>query len=811
MTWANLGILGVGGVLLAVPVILHFMMKAKPKDIIFPALRFLKEKDISNRSRMRLRHFLLLMLRCLLIGLVAIALAGPSVASNDFGNWLTLAGIGFSTLLVGAVLLLAFFRSSKNWLLIGILSVLMIGHLGYGAFAYSKLQGPESGQLIGDDQAPVAALIVIDTSPRMEYRNENQTRMEKAKEMATWLVGQFPVDSQVCVMATENDQPFFSVDVAAANRRIETLEVNYSGATIPKTMLEGIQLLSKASQERKEIYVITDMTEMSWAGDSPGQLVRLLDKYKETSLFVVDVGVENATNFALSPLTLSSAEISARQKLVVSTEIQRIGAAAQRSVSMTIEKHDPPLPVVRNDVAVFPTTTMDPQTLTKDIRADSSVEAKFTFSQPLEFGTYHGKVKIEGQDALDVDNERFFTIRVGDVKRTLVVHPTNNDKKHPSHVNPKVLQSMLAPRDKVKAGTNRYESVTMTQEKFVNEADAIGISDFNTIFLLDPLPLDDAMWQWLEGFVNSGGGLGIFLGRNASDGGVGHDSFRTEAAQRILTGSLEQQWYNEEADLFLSPKELIHPIFALVRESPTNVLWNRFPIFVHWGIEPDGNEKLPTQTLLRFGNREPAVIERVIGSGRVLVMTTPVTEYGNAAGKGTWWNALFSGNPGPAWMLVSGMVSHLVQSDAGSLNIEVSQPASFGNDLRKFPESYQVFTPKSDRRPTEIHTLDGGRIRFRFTDYPGHYRMKGRNDREVLMRGFSANLKESTTDLTRITPDKLDVYLGPDRYQLAKQQSEIQRQQGATRRGQEFFPLAMLMAMVVMAVEYLMSNRFYKS
>ena len=58
MTWANLGILGVGGVLLAVPVILHFMMKAKPKDIIFPALRFLKEKDISNRSRMRLRHFL---------------------------------------------------------------------------------------------------------------------------------------------------------------------------------------------------------------------------------------------------------------------------------------------------------------------------------------------------------------------------------------------------------------------------------------------------------------------------------------------------------------------------------------------------------------------------------------------------------------------------------------------------------------------------------------------------------------------------------------------------------------------------------
>ena len=811
MTWANLGILGLGGFLLSIPIILHFMMKAKPKDIIFPALRFLKEKDISNRSRMRLRHFLLLLLRCLLIGLVAIALAGPSVASNDFGNWLTLGGIGFSGLIVAAVLLRAFFHATRNWILIGILALLMVGHLGYGAYAVNKLQNSESSQLIGDDQAPVAALIVIDTSPRMEYRNENQTRTEKAKEMATWLVGQLPVDSQVCIMATDGDQPFFSVDVAAAKRRIETLETNYSNPSIPKTMLEGIQVLAKAPQERKEIYVVSDMTEMSWVGDSPGQLIRLLDKYKETSLFVVDVGVEDPTNFALTQLTLSSAEISSRQTLVVNTEVQRMGPAAQRSLSLSIERHEPPLPVVRDEVAVFPSSTFDPQTLTKDIRENASVPVKFTFSQPLEFGTYHGRVAIEGQDGLAVDNERFFTIRVGEVKRTLIVHPAHLDPKHPSNVNPKVLESLLAPQDKVVAGTNRYESTTMTQEEFVNDGAAVGVDDFNAIFLLDPLPLDDEIWGRLESFVEAGGGLGIFLGRNASDGGVGHESFRTEAAKRILTGSLERQWFNQEADLFLSPKELIHPIFTLVRDSPTNVLWNRFPIFVHWGIEPDENDKLPTQTLLRFGNREPAVIERVIGSGRVLVMTTPVTEYGNASGKGTWWNALFTGNPVPAWMLVNGMVSHLVQTDAGSLNIEIGQPASFGNDLREFPESYQVFTPKADRRPTDINTLDGSRIRFRFTDYPGHYRIKGRLNREVIMRGFSANLQQSATDLTRITPDKLDTFLGPDRYQVATQESEIQRQQGATRRGQEFFPLAMLMALVVMAVEYLMSNRFYKS
>jgi hypothetical protein len=34
--------------------------------------------------------------------------------------------------------------------------------------------------------------------------------------------------------------------------------------------------------------------------------------------------------------------------------------------------------------------------------------------------------------------------------------------------------------------------------------------------------------------------------------------------------------------------------------------------------------------------------------------------------------------------------------------------------------------------------------------------------------------------------------------------------QGTARKGQEFFPLLMLLALVVMGVENLLSNRFYK-
>jgi len=657
MTWANLGILGLGGLLLLVPIVLHFLMRPKPKDIVFPALRFLKARQQSNTSSMRIRHFLLLLMRCLLLGLVALALAGPSVASADYGNWLTLGGIGASGLLVGIVGLLAWLRPSKNWLLIGILAALFLGHLLYGAWSTVRLLNSDSAQLLGDDQAPVAALIVFDTSPRMDYKTQNQTRLEAGKEIGEWLIGQLPAESQVCVLPTNNDRPFFSVDVAAAQRRLENLELNFSGTTIVRAMLDGLQILNKSPQERKEIYVITDLTRQSWAGENPRALLKQLNKEPSTNLFVLDVGVVDASNYGLAQLQLSDAEISQSGRLTISTQIQRQGSAGQRTIKMSVEKPEPPLPVVRNGQSVFPTASYDGQVVNKDIREEGSSDLKFTFSQSLAQGTYHGKVEIEGEDGLAIDDQRFFTIRVGETKRTLVVHPKD--------VNPRIMQSLLAPRDKVESGTAKYQCDVVTQSNFIGTTDW---SQYDAIFFLNPLPIDEADWIRLESFAAGGGGLGIFLGHNAADGPLAHESFTTQAAQRVLTGAIEQQWFTDQPDVYLSPNELTHPIFELIRSNDTAVLWNRFPIFIHWGIQADqASEELPTQTLLRYNNREPAVIERIIGSGRVLVMTTPITEYGFVENRISW-NALISGNPVPAFMLLSGITTFWLRSTLQSGN-----------------------------------------------------------------------------------------------------------------------------------------------
>ena len=259
------------------------------------------------------------------------------------------------------------------------------------------------------------------------------------------------------------------------------------------------------------------------------------------------------------------------------------------------------------------------------------------------------------------------------------------------------------------------------------------------------------------------------------------------------------------------PVETSHPIFKPIRGWETSILWNRFPITKHWGFEQDSAvDTSPTQTLMRYTDREPAVIERVLGRGRVLTMTTPVTEYDFNSDRKSW-NTLASGtglDPVPLYLLLKGIATHLVQSDADSLNVQVGQVSTLENDLRQFPDTYQVFSPIQDKPPTNLNSVDN-QIRFRFNDAPGHYRFRGVFDDQVVLRGFSSNLPLAATDLTRIGAGDLDEILGPGRYQLATDQSEITRQQGTTRRGQELYPFIVVMLLLILGLEYLMSNRFY--
>ncbi len=79
--WALLGLAAA-----AIPVLLHLFARREPPTVIFPATRYLAETARTHHRRLTLQHWLLLLVRTLLIVALALAAAGPTWPSGGLGS-----------------------------------------------------------------------------------------------------------------------------------------------------------------------------------------------------------------------------------------------------------------------------------------------------------------------------------------------------------------------------------------------------------------------------------------------------------------------------------------------------------------------------------------------------------------------------------------------------------------------------------------------------------------------------------------------------------------------------------------------------
>lgn len=195
-----------GAALVAVPVVLHMMMRQKPVKREFPALRFLKARVIANRRRLRLNHLLLLVARMAALALLALAMARPVLRN---AGWLA------------------------------------------------------------DAEGPVAAVLVFDTAPRMELREANRTRLEQAVTLAKKLFDKLPLTSKVAIIDTAGSPVAFAPTMAAAVTRVGRLAVATPSTTLGSAVSEGLRLLETSELPRRELYVFTDCSRGALASMSP--------------------------------------------------------------------------------------------------------------------------------------------------------------------------------------------------------------------------------------------------------------------------------------------------------------------------------------------------------------------------------------------------------------------------------------------------------------------------------------------------------------------------------------------------------------
>ncbi|HEY5311383.1 MAG TPA: VWA domain-containing protein, partial [Pirellulales bacterium] len=332
-----------GAGLAAAPIVLHLIMRQRPQHLQFPALRFIQKRHDVNRRQLRLRHLLLLLLRAAAVALLALALARPTVKAS-------------------------------------------------GLFA--------------DRAGPVAAAMIFDTLPHMDYKHDNQTRMEVAQHTALQMLARLPEESQIGVFDSRGGALVFQVDRGAARQRIERLASSGVGQPLPQAIEAALELL-KTSEHPKEIYIFSDLAASSWKTEAGRDLASRVEQL-HASVYLFDVGVEQPQDTSLGELRLSGQMLPKNTPLRISTDVSAVGMAGEKVVESYLVNRQGQ-PEKRGQESVV-------------LAAGGSMPVEIVLGA-LDEGSHQGYLRILGEDGLAADNVRYFTARVRSAWRVLVIAP----------------------------------------------------------------------------------------------------------------------------------------------------------------------------------------------------------------------------------------------------------------------------------------------------------------------------------------------------------------------------------------------------
>lgn len=804
MTFTTFSLFLAGLAATAVPIVLHLLSRGKPKKVVFPALRFARQKFAENKRKLTLKRLLLLALRVGTLVLLGLTLARPVFLPPESATFLDEAR---QTGEVG--------ENGEN------AETTQIGETDkteQNSETASTPRRPEKAGIAGRN-APVAAAIVVDSSVRTGRVKNNESFFETARATAAAIVAQLPPDSEIAILDGTFDGDAFQPDRFAARTRLEKLEIEPGGRPVAETTLEALRLVERSTLPTKEIFVLSDGTRPGWSASDAARLRRQYAATVQAArrktgaaasdenaasaaddaelpgvprFYFVDLGDDAFQNVSVGSLSLSAETLAAGGTLRIDVDVERVGPG-ERDATLELVLFDAAkLPSNLEENAPFDDETLvlrrESQTLSF---ADGRSKRSAVF-QPSDLppGACVGAVRVVGADALAADDVRWFAVDVETDWRLLVVAP------NPVADKSLFLTQALAPEEFKKTGRAPFEldvvpfaapsngqnaatAATAANESETQAPTSLAaatpeaLARYRAVLLLDPpaSAFDEATVRRLTAFVEKGGGLGVFLGRNATP----ISAFQTEAAVRLLGAKPVDQARVADWNRSLKPANYDAPLLAPFRPfERAGVPWDALPVGRFWRLtdltpsatvvarfekidendENDENREISKnkETAQNKETAPPALVENRLGRGTVATLATPLSD----GTQNDAWNDLAVGDaPWVFVLLTDGIARRLASGDASILNYSVGETATLRSPLETFPAVATLTTPQGEELaiPTDVERRQ---IRFPGTSRAGLYRLRTapNADGETLDKAFAVSIPDAEFDLTRPTPDE---------------------------------------------------------
>lgn len=458
-------------------------------------------------------------------------------------------------------------RRIRNWPLL----LLRLAALALIVAAFARPFFRRAALAAGGAGGAREVVVLVDRSYSMAY-GERWTRATAAARDAIGQVN--PSDRASIVFFSSGAEVALrsTPDRSRLNAAVSTSRPG-AGATRygPALKLAG-SIASESALPRREVILISDFQRAGWQG---AEGVRLPDGVVLTP---VAIGDADTANVSVTPVSLQRSTFSEQDRVTVTGGVTNHGSNAVANLPITLEI---------DGRAV--------QTERVSVEPNSSASVTFAPVTPAAQNT-RGTVRI-GDDALAVDNAFNFTVSPKEPLRIIIAERPGATREG----------SLYLSRALALGETPPFDITTKS-------IDAVSTDDLSraSVVILNDAPVAQLTAERLGAFVARGGGLLVALGSRGTWPAV------TAAAGDIIPAAPGQPVDRTTGQpARLGALEYGSPIFEPFR-APRSGDFSSARFYSYRAVTPAKDARI----LARFDDGAPALVERRVGNGRVLVWTS---------------------------------------------------------------------------------------------------------------------------------------------------------------------------------------------
>jgi hypothetical protein len=763
LLWGLLGI--------AIPILIHLLNRRKASVVEWGAMRFLLASLASRNRRILVEEVLLMAVRCLAVGLIAMAMARPLLPSGA-EHWAVALAILPVAAVLGAVAAVLWARKAVRWTCLAAAAAMAL--VAAAALAREDLA---FGQKWAGGSSAQDIAIVIDGSLSMNVRAEGQTNFERAVEDARAVLAGCRASDTVSIILG-GSSPRDVVVPGVSNRKqlldeLGALRPSNGSLRIIPSLISAAGALSKGHNPGKKIVLITDGQSVGW--DLPGAQAAAAAKTGPAG-GPADTGAAGRSrqneerwrwlagnlagprgalpkivcrllpplpafhNLCVDEVTFSRNVVGVDRPVRIDVKVSNTGVA--QSAAAGVELFVDGASVAKGALDEVPPN------------ASQAIHFEYQFASP---GAKTIEARLDLADDLPGDNSAFARLNVMEELPVLIVEGSPSAQplggasafvqialapsprgvsrgegilpSRPAGILPASVSSSVASSSPSSASASASSVVQDLVRTTVVDASGLAaagdLGRYRAVILAGAPMLPEAAAKELAAYVQRGGGLLILPGdlHAVTEGTPTHfyDTWTSPTGKPVSPARLARrivaQGQDQEPAVHPAPQTFAHPALEVLADPVRNYAASVL-IRSYWELQSDEKDT-DVRVAGRLDTGQPFLVERRLGDGRVLLLCTSL-DYRQ------------SNLPAvrPFFVpLVHEMVYYLCGAVASYGNLDSGQEASFAvpswlSDLAVGPgRGMDILTPQGLRRPAQIADIEGiRRLVFSDTDAPGVYR-----------------------------------------------------------------------------------------